>query len=122
MRISDTSIPLLRRPFSIYAAQDSTLEIFFQVAGIGTRQLSRKQQGDRLDILGPLGKGFSLDTEGTTPNAVLVGGGRGIAPLYFLSEALQKKGARVTLYYGGKTVGTLEGDSPSDASSWHGIS
>ncbi len=107
VRVGETSFPLLRRPFSIHAVQDNALEIFFQTTGLGTRQLSLKQEGDRLDILGPLGRGFNLDIEGSTPKAALVGGGRGIAPLYFLSESLRLQGVSATIYYGGRTVEDL---------------
>ncbi len=107
VRVGDTSSPLLRRPLSIHAVQDNTLEIFFQTSGSGTTLLSRKQEGDRIDILGPLGRGFNLDFDGSTPKAALVGGGRGIAPLYFLSQRFRQQGISATIYYGGKSVEDL---------------
>lgn len=106
VRINSTSLPLLRRPFSIHAVQKTSLEFFFQATGEGTRQLSQKEPGDRLDILGPLGHGFSLDLEPRSTSA-LVGGGRGIAPMYFLADTLQKMGITTLVYYGGATKADL---------------
>ena len=54
-------------------------------------------------MIGPLGGGFRLDGEWPGREAWLVGGGRGIAPLYFLGRRLQERGARVRIFYGGKT-------------------
>jgi dihydroorotate dehydrogenase electron transfer subunit len=107
VRVNDTSLPLLRRPFSIHSAQERSLEIFFQKAGVGTARLSQKEEGDRLDILGPLGRGFSLDLAAGGDTAALVGGGRGIAPLYFMAEALNRKGKKARIYYGGATEADL---------------
>ena len=107
VRVSDSSFPLLRRPFSIHAAHQNRLEIFFQTIGVGTTQLSRKNEGDLLDILGPLGRGFSLDLEDSSTEVALVGGGRGIAPLYFLADVLRKRGTGARVYYGGKTAQDL---------------
>ncbi|MFQ6037633.1 MAG: dihydroorotate dehydrogenase electron transfer subunit [Candidatus Aminicenantales bacterium] len=95
--------PLLRRPFSIHAVRPDRLEIFFQRTGAGTARLSEKEPGDHLDIIGPLGKGFSLDPSLQGQSMALVGGGRGIAPLYFLAQRLQDLGAQPTIFYGGKT-------------------
>jgi dihydroorotate dehydrogenase electron transfer subunit len=96
--------PLLRRPISIHSAQNGTLEIFFQQTGTGTKLLSQKQEGEYLDIIGPLGKGFRLIRSPEGEHAALIGGGRGIAPLYFLARKLRELGVSVRLYYGGKTI------------------
>jgi dihydroorotate dehydrogenase electron transfer subunit len=95
---------LLRRPISIHSAQDDILEIFFQQAGTGTTLLSRNEEGENLDIIGPLGKGFRLGSPLEIKNAALIGGGRGIAPLYFLALELRGRGVPLRIYYGGKTV------------------
>ncbi len=99
--------PLLRRPFSIHSVQDDCLEIFFLKSGIGTTLLSQLDEGDRLDILGPLGRGFFVDRELQSKPVVLVGGGRGIAPLYFLAQKLLDLGALPHIFYGGKTLSDL---------------
>jgi len=96
--------PLLRRPISIHSAQDGILEIYFQQTGIGTRLLSQKNEGEYLDIIGPLGKGFRLISSSERECAALIGGGRGIAPLYFLARKLRDLGVSLRIYYGGKTI------------------
>jgi dihydroorotate dehydrogenase electron transfer subunit len=103
VRCSDSSYPLLRRPFSIHYAEKDNLEIFFQVAGAGTTLLSQKRQDEKVDILGPLGNGFSVSPSSRPTSAALIGGGRGIAPLFFLAKALQREGIDPRVYYGGKT-------------------
>jgi len=83
--VSEKYEPLLRRPFSIHRVLDSKIEILFNVIGKGTEILSRKKPTECLDILGPLGNGFSiLDTR----CSILVAGGMGVAPLVFLAEQL----------------------------------
>jgi dihydroorotate dehydrogenase electron transfer subunit len=95
--------PLLRRPISIHSVQNGVVEIFFQKSGIGTELMSQKEQGDFLDIIGPLGKGFRLDDSLRGKNVALIGGGRGIAPLYFLAHKLRIIQANPCIFYGGKT-------------------
>jgi dihydroorotate dehydrogenase electron transfer subunit len=104
IRVNDQPYPLLRRPISIHAADNKNLEIFFQIAGRGTAILAEKTEQETLDILGPLGNGFRLDAVYRARTAFLVGGGRGIAPLYFLGIELQKLGAGVLTLYGGQSL------------------
>jgi dihydroorotate dehydrogenase electron transfer subunit len=108
VRVNDEPYPLLRRPFSIHARERSRLEIFFSKVGKGTEILAERNPGETLDVLGPLGKGFNIPRKkqtGKTP--FLVGGGRGIAPLYFLARELQSRGVRPRLFYGGRTESHL---------------
>jgi dihydroorotate dehydrogenase electron transfer subunit len=107
VRVSDTLDPLLRRPISLHAREGGSLEIFFQVAGRGTDLLARRKEGESLDILGPLGQGFDLAADFRGRRAVLVGGGRGIAPLFYLGRELRTRGANVKVLYGGRTLGDL---------------
>lgn len=104
VRTNESLHPLLRRPISIHSAQNSTLEIYFQQAGTGTKLLSQKKVGEHLDIIGPLGKGFRLESSPERQNVALIGGGRGIAPLYFLARKLRDLGVPARIYYGGKTI------------------
>lgn len=91
VRIGQTLDPLLRRPFSIHAVYGSrTLDILFRVVGKGTGILSAIKRGETLDILGPLGSGFTWQV-GSQP--LLVAGGMGIAPLFFLAQFITSKGA-----------------------------
>ena len=107
VRVSSQDYPLLRRPLSIHNRKQCTIEIFFQISGSGTALLSQKTTEDSLDILGPFGQGFSLEGDLEDRDMALIGGGKGIAPLYFLAQELRQRGAGVTVYYGGKTVSDL---------------
>ncbi|MBN2570338.1 MAG: dihydroorotate dehydrogenase electron transfer subunit [Deltaproteobacteria bacterium] len=87
IRISDTYDPLLRRPFSICGIRDkNTVLILYRVLGKGTSLLSFKKKGDTVAVMGPLGRGFTLPEKDST--IILVAGGMGIAPLYFLAGEL----------------------------------
>ena len=107
VRVSQGTHPLLRRPFSIFSARQDTIAIFFQKAGLGTSLLSQKREGESLDILGPLGKGFSVPATEGKGRVALVGGGRGVAPLYFLAERLRPLNIEAKLYYGAKSSSDL---------------
>lgn len=75
---------ILRRPLSIHRVEKDSVFLLFRVRGKGTKALSEKRAGDKLDLIGPLGKGFELKK--VTP--VLIGGGMGVAPLLFLGQQL----------------------------------
>ena len=78
---------ILRRPISICFAKEDTITIAFQVKGEGTGLLSELYPGDKVDMLGPLGRGFPLFQN---KKAALVGGGIGVFPLLYLKTALEK--------------------------------
>ncbi len=97
---------LLRRPLSIHqSAGTDKLALLFNVGGKGTRWLSQCQAGDCIDLLGPLGNGYSIHS--TSRNLLLVAGGIGIAPLHFLAQAAINKGYSVTLLLGASTAAQL---------------
>jgi len=105
IRCGESYDPLLRRPFSINKVwNNKQIALFFKTVGKGTEWLSHCQKDDYLDILGPLGNGFSLKP--ATRKLLLVAGGIGIAPLVFLAEkALEEKeaeGYSVTLLMGAR--------------------
>jgi dihydroorotate dehydrogenase electron transfer subunit len=77
---------VLPRPMSLCLAPQGELAFLVDPIGPGTRALAALEPDDRLHIFGPLGNGFRLDV----PRPLLVGGGIGIAPLPFLSEALKR--------------------------------
>jgi len=82
----------------VHRANNSNIEILFEVVGRGSRLLSQKKPGDYLDIIGPLGNGFTFReprTENREP--ILIAGGMGIAPLFFLAESLIR-GKRSSAY------------------------
>jgi dihydroorotate dehydrogenase electron transfer subunit len=107
VRVSKHTHPLLRRPFSIFAAEGKAVEIFFQKVGLGTELLSEKQEGETIDILGPLGTGFTIKQENQDSQLALIGGGRGIAPIYFLSQKLKAQDNKTRVFYGGKSIQDL---------------
>ena len=106
----------LRRPFSVHQVsfpsfpskgEDSRggeIALLFKVAGKGTLWLSQRRTGDRIDILGPLGKGFSI--EPGAKNLLLMAGGIGIAPLVFLMQNASSQ-HQVTLIHGASTAAQL---------------
>jgi dihydroorotate dehydrogenase electron transfer subunit len=75
---------LLPRPMSLCSAPAGELAFLIEAVGPGTRALCGLERGDRLAVFGPLGNGFRLDVE----RPLLVGGGIGVAPFPYLSEAL----------------------------------
>jgi dihydroorotate dehydrogenase electron transfer subunit len=107
VRVNPQPYPLLRRPFSIHSRDEENIEIFFQKTGTGTALLAQKEINDSLDILGPLGKGYKVDPGFKGKTVILVGGGRGIAPLYFLAQELAVLGAAVKIFYGAKSLSDL---------------
>jgi dihydroorotate dehydrogenase electron transfer subunit len=88
--------PFLRRPMSVYGADQATGEIAFlyKVTGAGTLGLATLGPGDMLDIMGPLGRGFTLDP--AWRSIVAVGRGAGLATLGPLAAAAQARGIAVT--------------------------
>jgi dihydroorotate dehydrogenase electron transfer subunit len=96
---------LLRRPFSIHQASRKggwagTLEIAYSVVGPGTRWLTDVEAHDFLDVVGPLGRPFPYPRD---PNScLLIGGGYGAAPLYFLAQELRSRGKRVDMIVGAR--------------------
>ena len=92
---------MLRRPISIHDVDPSanTLTLLIQIVGNGTRQLATLNEGDTLNLIYPLGHGFSL----LGNNPLLVGGGAGIAPLLYLAKCYNDRGVRPTILLGGRT-------------------
>ena len=111
IRVVDSIEPLLRRPISIYNLdrENGILEFIFQVKGKGTKILSEKKEGEKIDIVGPLGYGtFGIkDYE----NVAVIGGGIGMFPLYELAKELKENTtSKVHVYMGfrNKELVTLE--------------
>ncbi len=77
---------LLPRPISLCEIDRAagTIRLVYRVVGFGTESFSRLKEGDRMDILGPLGNGFMKQQK----KAILVGGGIGIPPMLQLAKEL----------------------------------
>ncbi len=108
----DTSANLLRRCFSIHKVSPSgtyggTVDIVVAAHGPGTTWITRLALHDEADIVGPLGKPFPLPTEQVP--CVLVGGGYGSAPLFWLAEQLAAKGCHVEMVLGAASEDRLFG-------------
>lgn len=100
IRVTDQVEPFLRRPISIhnFNKENGTLEFIFQVKGKGTKILASKEEGQLIDIIGPLGNGtFKIDEY---QNLAIIGGGIGIFPLYELAKAAKADGKKVNTYLG----------------------
>jgi dihydroorotate dehydrogenase electron transfer subunit len=101
---------LLRRPFSIHRVERhgptfGSIELVFDVVGPGTRALAELRPHDTVDVLGPLGRPFTVPEQPAA--CLLVGGGYGIAPLFFLAEELRVQGCRVDFAVGAATTERL---------------
>ena len=95
----------LLRPLSIHQQDGDNIALLYTVVGKGTQWLSQRQAGDKLDLLGPLGNGYSVDHE--AHNLLLVAGGIGIAPLCFLARETLRQGRSVKLLLGASTATQL---------------
>ena len=95
----------LRRPISIAGAQNGQVKICYEVRGEGTAWLANLKAGDKLDIMGALGKGFDLSD--INKNILLAGGGVGIYPLYPVAQVYGAK-AHAALGFRNKSVINFE--------------
>lgn len=107
VRIDGSPSTYLRRPISIHDVdfQQNEITLLVQQVGEGTRHLAAVNVGDLINIVFPLGNGFTLPEKGE--NVLLVGGGIGIAPLYYFAKVLNEKGIRLALLLGGKSKSDL---------------
>ena len=92
----------LRRPLSVCDAEDGVLTLIYKVIGGGTEQLSRLTAGTKLDLLSGLGNGYDIADAGEKP--LVIGGGAGIPPLYYLTKKLLAAGCEVTAILGFNTA------------------
>jgi dihydroorotate dehydrogenase electron transfer subunit len=103
--------PLLRRPFSVFeilrdeAGIPTGLSILSKRIGPSTRLLYDVRPGDRVAVLGPLGRPFTVVEPPV--DAWMVAGGVGLAPFATLADALRSHGAKTTLFYGARTGAEL---------------
>lgn len=100
IKTSKTLDPLLKRPISINKVdrEENEIHLIYQVIGKGTQLLSEMKKGEFTEVLGPLGKGFSINDN--DKKVVIIGGGLGIAPLVELAYALRVSGKEVHVLIG----------------------
>jgi len=103
---------MLRRPFGIFRTGSlppecaglparEYMEILYKVVGQGTKIMSELHAGDRVELLGPLGQGFTISENACAK--LLVGGGIGLVPLFLLADELIRRSHHVRLLMGGRT-------------------
>lgn len=92
LRVGDGLDPLLRRPFSICGTRDDAFLLLYRVVGKGTALMTQLPKRVEISVLGPLGQGFDSREESVLP--VLLGGGIGVAPLFFLAQAMRERDFR----------------------------
>ena len=104
VRVDDAQHTYLRRPISIHDVdyQNRTITLLVQRVGEGTNKMSDTEIGDTLNMIYPLGNGFTIP-ENNEGNVILVGGGIGIAPLYYLGKMLKEKGIEPQFLLGGRS-------------------
>lgn len=122
VRCGDSADPLLRRPLSICRVgrpgatrtegelangrpRAGEVSLLFRSVGKGTAWLATREPGDALDVIGPLGRPFSVNA--SSRNLLMVGGGVGVAPLVMLADEAVERGLAVTLAMGARTAGEV---------------
>ena len=109
LKVSNSNSPLLRRPFSVYTSYPAhhpdkgkrgCFTLLYKKVGKGTQKMTELKKGQGVDVIGPLGNGFTLPVPSST-HIVLIGGGVGIVSLYPLAEAL--RGKPLIVLIGGRT-------------------
>jgi len=92
----------LRRPISVCDIDRDALTIIYKVVGQGTDLMAKMNVRDTLDVLTGLGNGYDLSMSGDKP--LLLGGGVGVPPLYYLAKKLVEEGKEVTAVLGFNTA------------------
>ena len=88
----------LRRPISIFDCKENELSIIYKVVGTGTEKMACLPAGTELDCLVGLGNGFDTSVSGDKP--VVLGGGVGVPPMFYLAKKLIAEGKEVTAILG----------------------
>jgi dihydroorotate dehydrogenase electron transfer subunit len=91
IRASEGTLPLLRRPFALsnFDIKNRITSIVYKKCGPATEILAGKTAGDPLDVIGPMGNSFVSFKQGK--KNILVAGGTGFGPIFFLKRYLDKQ-------------------------------
>ena len=103
---------LLFKPLSVFDFEEGRVMFMIKAVGKGTEQIAKMVKGDQVVLIGPLGKGFNFDinrsqeysrTKSNATQSILVSGGIGYAPLFYLKKELEKKGFNSLWLHGGRS-------------------
>lgn len=101
--------PLLRTPLAVHSVDEKGLGLYFKKVGKATSLLAQKRPGETIKVMGPLGNGYELDEDAKKEKkALLVGGGHGAAPLYFLAQELLRQKRDVYCFLGGDSEDSVK--------------
>jgi len=109
LRFTGSLDPLLPRPMSVSdvlpadPTRPGRIQVLHKVVGKGTLRLAALKPGEHLQVLGPLGKPFSVPSATPGSRAVMVAGGIGVAIFPFLVPALQGAGLKPLLLFGSRS-------------------
>ena len=108
VRVDHSPMTMLRRPISIHDVdrEKNQLSLLVAAVGNGTRQLALLNEGDVLNVILPLGNGFTMPLS-ADEKMLLVGGGVGIAPLLYFGRQMKAMGATPTFLLGARTASDL---------------
>ncbi len=100
--VKNSQTTFLRRPFSIHDVNvnEQTISLFIKKVGVGTLELANSKEGETLNLIFPLGKGFTISAE---EDVLLIGGGCGVAPLLYLAKYLNKTQIKPSILIGGRS-------------------
>ncbi|MFN8591315.1 MAG: dihydroorotate dehydrogenase electron transfer subunit [Thermomicrobiales bacterium] len=106
-RFPESFDPLLRRPYSVYRVdvRESTMTFLVRPFGRGSAWLAKRQPGELLGMLGPLGNSFDIDAK--AQRLVMLAGGVGVAPLVMLSDEATRQRLDVVFVMGAATADGL---------------
>lgn len=104
IRVDGSPATFLRRPISINFVDTERNEVWFliQLVGEGTKRLGEAKTGDTINVMLPLGNGFTMP-ENPSDKLLLVGGGVGTAPMLYLGKQLAEKGCKPTFLLGARS-------------------
>ncbi len=107
LKCSDSFSPLLRRPMSIYkiVKKEGEIHFLYLIKGEGTKCLANMHQGDQLNMFGPLGNGFTLQTE--WHSLLIVARGVGLATMAPLIDMATKQGIATYAILSARTKGDI---------------
>lgn len=105
IRVDNSPSTYLRRPISIHYVdkESNTLWLLVAKVGEGTKAMAALHEGDTMNIVAPLGNGFTI-AEGKT---LLVGGGVGVAPLLYAGKAISDIGGEPVFLLGARSAADL---------------